>query len=144
MNDRRLRVGAAGLGRAFTLMLPTWLADPRVELVAGADPRPEAAQRFASDVGGRAYRSVAELCADPGVEVVYIATPHQHHAAHAAMAAAHGKHALVEKPMALTLEECRRMIDAAASAGTYLIVGHSHSRPRSCARANSPGGPSAQ
>ena len=130
MTGRRLRVGVAGLGRAFTLMLPTLHADPRVELIAGADPRPEAAQRFASDLGGRAYGSVAELCADPGVEVVYIATPHQHHAAHAAMAAARGKHVLVEKPMALTLEECRRMIDAAASANVHLIVGHSHSFDR--------------
>jgi phthalate 4,5-cis-dihydrodiol dehydrogenase len=46
------------------------------------------------------------------------------------MAVAHGKHVLVEKPMALTLEDCRRMIDAAASANTYLIVGHSHSFDR--------------
>jgi phthalate 4,5-cis-dihydrodiol dehydrogenase len=127
MIERRLRVGVAGLGRAFALMLPTLLADPRVELVAGADPRPEAARRFASDLGGRAYGSVAELCADPGVEVVYIATPHQHHAEHAAMAAARGKHVLVEKPIALTLAECRSMIAAAASANVHLIVGHSHS-----------------
>ncbi len=130
MSERRLRVGVAGLGRAFTLMLPTLRADPRVELIAGADPRPEAAQRFAADVGGRAYDSVAELCADPSVEVVYIATPHQHHAAHAQMAAARGKHVLVEKPMALTLDECRRMIDAAARANVHLIVGHSHSFDR--------------
>jgi phthalate 4,5-cis-dihydrodiol dehydrogenase len=127
MNARRLRVGVAGLGRAFTLMLPTLRADQRVELVAGADPRPEAAQRFASDFGVRAYGSVAELCADPSVEVVYIATPHQHHAAHVEIAAARGKHVLVEKPMALDLEECQRMIDAAERAGVRLIVGHSHS-----------------
>src|SRR6266700_3447963 len=82
MNERRLRVGVAGLGRAFTLMLPTLVADPRVELVAGADPRSEAAQRFASDFDARGYGSVADLCADPAVEVIYIATPHQHHAAH--------------------------------------------------------------
>jgi phthalate 4,5-cis-dihydrodiol dehydrogenase len=130
MPERRLRIGVAGLGRAFTLMLPTLAADPRLELVAAADPRAEATGRFAADFGARVYASVDELCADEGVEVVYVATPHQHHAAHVALAAAHGKHALVEKPMAITLEECRRMIDEAERAGVILIVGHSHSFDR--------------
>ncbi|SRR5258706_7962726 len=130
MTERRLRVGVAGLGRAFTLMLPTLAADPRVELVAAADPRADARQRFAADFGARTYPSVDELCADPGVEVVYIATPHQDHAAHVAQAAARGKHVLVEKPMAIALDECRSMIDAAERAGIVLIVGHSHSFDR--------------
>ena len=39
MTPRRLGVGVVGLGRAFTLMLPTFTADPRVRLVAGCDPR---------------------------------------------------------------------------------------------------------
>jgi phthalate 4,5-cis-dihydrodiol dehydrogenase len=64
------------------------------------------------------------------VEVVYIATPHQDHAAHVAQAAARGKHVLVEKPMAIALDECRSMIDAAERAGIVLIVGHSHSFDR--------------
>ena len=130
MAERRLRVGVAGLGRAFTLMLPTLTADPRLELIAAADPRAEAIERFAADFGARVYSSVEDLCADPEVDVVYIATPHQHHAAHVALAAAHGKHALVEKPMAITLEDCRRMIEATARAGVWLIVGHSHSFDR--------------
>ena len=135
MAERRLRVGVAGLGRAFTLMLPTFATDRRIELVAAADPRPEATRRFAADFGARTYGSVDELCADPGVEVVYIATPHQHHAAQTAMAAAHGKHVLVEKPMAITLQECRLMIDAAERANVRLIVGHSHSFDRPILRA---------
>ena len=40
--DRPIRLGVAGLGRAFTLMLPTLMADPRLQLVAGADGRAEA------------------------------------------------------------------------------------------------------
>ena len=82
MPERRLRIGVAGLGRAFTLMLPTLAADPRLELVAAADPRAEATKRFAADFGARVYASIDELCTDEGVEVVYVATPHQHHAAH--------------------------------------------------------------
>ena len=130
MAERRLRIGVAGLGRAFTLMLPTLAADPRLELVAAADPRAEAIERFAAEFGARVYASVDGLCADERVEVVYVATPHQQHAADVALAAAHGKHVLVEKPIAITLDECRRMIDAAERAGVSLIVGHSHSFDR--------------
>ncbi len=46
---------------------------------------------------------------------------------HAALAARHGKHLLIEKPMALTLDECAAIIDAARRAGVHLVVGHSHS-----------------
>jgi phthalate 4,5-cis-dihydrodiol dehydrogenase len=122
-----LRIGVAGLGRAFALMSPTLAADSRVRVVAAADPRPEALEQFEADFRGRGYASVEELCADPAVQVVYVATPHQLHAAHASAAAAAGKHILVEKPMALTLDECRAMTAAARQHGVHLVVGHSHS-----------------
>ena len=122
-----ISIGVAGLGRAFALMSPTLAADSRVRLVAAADPRAEARRQFQSDFAGRAYASVEELCADPAVQVVYVATPHQFHAAHTVLAAAAGKHVLVEKPMALTLEECRAMTAAARKHGVHLVVGHSHS-----------------
>jgi phthalate 4,5-cis-dihydrodiol dehydrogenase len=124
---RKLRIGVAGLGRAFSVMVPTFTRDPRVELVAAADPRTEACARFAQDFSARTYETIEELCADDAVELVYVATPHQHHARHAMFAAQHGKHLLVEKPMALTLENCAAMIDTAERAGVHLIVGHSHS-----------------
>lgn len=134
-SDRKLRLGVAGLGRAFSLMLPTFVADARIALVAAADPRPEARARFASEFSARAYATVAELCADPAVDAVYVATPHQHHAAHVQLAAAGGKHVLVEKPMALSLEACRAMVASADQAGVRLVVGHSHSFDRPIARA---------
>ena len=108
-------------------MSPTLAADERVKLVAAADPRPEALSRFKADFGGRGHATVEELCRDPAVQVVYVATPHQFHAAHTALAAAAGKHILVEKPMALTLDECRSMSAAARKHGVHLVVGHSHS-----------------
>src|SRR5436190_19447350 len=122
-----IHLGVAGLGRAFSLMAPTLAADSRLRVVAAADPRPEARRQFESDFHGRAYASVEELCADPAVQVVYVATPHQFHAAHTALAAKAGKHILVEKPMALTLDECRAMTAAARKYGVHLVVGHSHS-----------------
>src|SRR5947209_15853049 len=123
---KKLRIGVAGLGRAFTLMAPTFAADARVELVAVADPR----SKFEADFQAKSFASVEELCKHPAIDVVYIATPHQFHAGQARLAGSHGKHLLVEKPMALTLEDCRSMIDAARRASVALVVGHSHSFDR--------------
>lgn len=122
-----LKIGVAGLGRAFTLMLPTFVDDVRVQLVAATDPRADACERFRADFGGHTYDTIDALCADPDVEVIYLATPHQLHAEHVKIAAGHGQHVLVEKPLAISLAECDAMIEAAAAAGVHLIVGHSHS-----------------
>lgn len=122
-----IRIGIAGLGRAFSLMVPAFTQDPRVTLVAGADPRPEARSKFEADFGAKAFDSMEKLATAADVDLVYIAAPHQFHAPLACAAAAAGKHVLVEKPMALSLEECDAMIAAARKAGVHLIVGHSHS-----------------
>lgn len=127
MSARVLNIGVVGLGRAFTLMLPTFAGDARVKLVAATDPIAAACLQFEKDFGTPAHDSVEALCADPRVDAVYIASPHQFHAAHVAIAAAHGKHVLVEKPMALTLADCTAMIEATRRASVHLIVGHSHS-----------------
>jgi phthalate 4,5-cis-dihydrodiol dehydrogenase len=125
--NQPLNLGVIGLGRAFTLMLPTFAADPRIALVAASDPRADARERFATEFGASVYEDAEALCTDPNVKAVYIASPHQFHVAHVKLAAKHGKHALVEKPMALTLEDCREMIAAAHQANVKLMVGHSHS-----------------
>ena len=122
-----LGIGVAGLGRAFSFMAPTFAMDKRVALVAAADPRTEARRQFEAEFKGSGYATVEELCGDSRVQVVYVATPHQFHAEHARLAVAAGKHVLVEKPMALTMDECRAMNDAARAAEKHLIVGHSHS-----------------
>jgi len=124
---RKLRLGVAGLGRAFTLMLPALSGDARIALVAAADTRGEARARFAADYSAKVYDTVEALCADPNVEAVYIATPHQDHAQHAALAAKHGKHMLIEKPIALSLAQCTSIIEAARMGDVYVVVGHSHS-----------------
>ena len=127
MTTTPLRMGVAGLGRAFTIMLPTFLQDERVRLVAAADPAPHARARFQSDFGAPVFESVEALCASSEVEVIYLATPHQFHAEHVCLAAAHGKHVLVEKPMAISVHECTRMVDAVRASGVHLVVGPSHS-----------------
>ena len=122
-----LRLGIIGLGRAFSLMLPTFLNDERLRLVTACDPRPEARARFAEDFGGAACEDAQSVVADPNVEAVYIASQHQFHAEHTRLAAVHGKHVLVEKPMALSLDECDAMIEACDAAGVNLVIGHCHS-----------------
>jgi phthalate 4,5-cis-dihydrodiol dehydrogenase len=125
--QRPIRLGVAGLGRAFTLMLPTFLRDPRLQLVAACDPRESARAQFARDFDAPVYPDIEGLAADPTVEAIYVASPHQFHAHHTSVAAMHGKHVLAEKPMALTLAECNAMIEACRAADVRLIVGHCHS-----------------
>ncbi|HET9471224.1 MAG TPA: Gfo/Idh/MocA family oxidoreductase [Usitatibacter sp.] len=135
MSGRRLRLGVAGLGRGFTLMLPTLVRHPRVALAAAADPRAEARERFAADFGAATYGTVEALCADRSIEAVYVATPHERHAEHAILAARSGKHVLVEKPMAIAIAEAQAMVAAARAAGVHIVVGPSHSFDAPVARA---------
>lgn len=127
MTQRSVRLGIAGLGRAFSLMLPTFLADSRIELVAACDPRQEARNQFARDFAAPVYETIDELANDASVEAIYVASPHQFHAAHTRIVAGRGKHVLVEKPMALSMAECDQMIEDCRAAGVFLIVGHCHS-----------------
>jgi phthalate 4,5-cis-dihydrodiol dehydrogenase len=125
--ERELRIGVCGLGRGFLLTAPALIGDPRVRLVAAAEPRAEARARFERELSGRTYPDVAALVADPDVDVVYVASPHALHASHAIAAARAGKHILVDKPMALDPADCVAMIDAAREAAVILMVGPSHS-----------------
>ena len=95
-------------------------------LKAAADPHAGPREAFARDHNARAYAGAEELMADPEVQAVYIATPHQFHAPHAVLAAEHGKHIILEKPMALTLADCDAIIAAVERHKVHLVVGHTH------------------
>lgn len=118
-----LKAGVLGLGLAGGIILRSLRRVPGVSVVAAADVREAALAAFEADYGGTGYRDAGELCADPGVDAVWIATPSQLHARHAIMAAQGGKQAVVEKPFATSLAEGDAMIEAAARAGTVLIAG---------------------
>jgi phthalate 4,5-cis-dihydrodiol dehydrogenase len=124
---RRLRLGIAGLGVASTYIFPGAETSPVTEIYAAADLRPSAREAFAAKYKARAYASVEELCADPQVDVVWIATPNQLHCDHTVLAAAHGKHVICTKPVALSVEECERMCDAAERNGVKLLCGQTWS-----------------
>ncbi|RIA44336.1 4,5-dihydroxyphthalate dehydrogenase [Hephaestia caeni] len=122
-----MRLGIIGLGGAAKQMMPSFLSHPHVAITAAADSREEARRAFGAEFGARTHLTAEALCADPEVDVVYIATPHQMHRDHAALAARAGKHIIIEKPMALTLDECGDIIAAAKATGVHLLVGHTHS-----------------
>ena len=76
--------------------------------------------------GNGAFGSYEEAAADSRVEAMYLCTPHHLHLEHVTMAARAGKHVLVEKPIACTLEEGRRTIAAAQEAGITLMVAENY------------------
>ena len=87
----------------------------------------ERAQAYAAMFQGcGAFGSYEAAAADPRVEAMYLCTPHHLHQVHVAMAAQAGKHILVEKPIARTLEEGRAIIAAAQRAGITLMVAENY------------------
>ena len=127
MKSPPLRLGIAGLGVASTLFLPGVEEYPHARIVAAADPRASARDAFVARYGGRAHAGVEALCEDPDVDVIWIATPNHLHCAHAVLAAEHRKHVICTKPMALTVEECERMCEAAERNGVRLLCGQTYS-----------------
>jgi len=118
----------AGLGQGAASTLPAVAAMPEYALVAGADRNPAMRAGFvATYPGTRAYETVAMLCAAPDVDVVWVATPNHFHCEHALEALRRGKHVVVEKPMAVTLEEADRMVETAERNGVRLACGHTRS-----------------
>ena len=120
-------VGIVGLGAGAMNMLPELHANPHVKIVAAADPRPQAIDRFKREFGGETYADAVDLCASPNVDVVYVMTPDNMHAAHAIAAAENGKQILLDKPMGLSLPECDDVINAIEKSGVRCIVGHTQS-----------------
>ena len=121
------RFGVIGLGRAGSGMLNAMARHPDIQVTAAADLHQEHLDRFVVDFEGLAFHDADALCARDEVDAVYIATPHELHAQHVETAAKHGKHVIVEKPMALTLADCDRMIETVERAGVKLVVGHTAS-----------------
>ena len=125
--NRVLSLGIAGLGVASTQILPPLAKLPYIKIAAAADTRSDALAKFRETYQGKTFTSIDALCGNSDVDAVYIATPNSLHAEHAITAAKHGKHLIVEKPMAMTLAECDAMNEAADKYGVKLLCGHTHS-----------------
>lgn len=122
-----IRWAVVGTGRVNRLMLPAMkrVKDCQVVAVFSRDKSRAAAFAARHDIE-RAYHSLDDLIRDPKIDALYIASPNALHAPHTIKAAEAGQHVLCEKPMAPTLAECQRMIEACEWYGVKLGIGFQH------------------
>ncbi|MCL4543642.1 MAG: Gfo/Idh/MocA family oxidoreductase [Chloroflexi bacterium] len=115
-------IGCGGISNAHVRGYKT-LGPDVVQVVATSDVATELAQRRAQELGSaQASTDYRAVLANPAVDAVDICLPHHLHAEVAIAAARAGKHVLVEKPMACSIEQCRAMVQAAEQAGVTLMV----------------------
>ncbi len=120
-----LRVGIIGLGGIARSHAAAIAELDNVEITAVADLFPEVREQFMSTWGvGKGYATHTELLRDGDVDAVAITLGHQLHHRLTVDACNAGKHVLVEKPMAISLEQCDAMIEAADANRVKLMVGH--------------------
>ncbi|AQZ64488.1 hypothetical protein BKM31_26235 [[Actinomadura] parvosata subsp. kistnae] len=97
-------------------------AEPGMRVAAVGSRSLARAQALAATLEAEsAYGSYEELCADPGVDAIYVATPHAQHLQVAEAAIAAGKAVLCEKPLAATVQDAEKMVRLAREAGVFLM-----------------------
>lgn len=118
----RIGVSVLGPGNIVRRVMKDFHKAQGVELIAVASRSAERAREAAGKYGAKyAFSSYEELAECREVDLVYIATPHVFHCQQAVMMMEHGKHVIVEKPMAVTAEEARRMTECAKKNGVFLM-----------------------
>ena len=124
----RIKLGIAGAGIGSLQVIPNLLElKDKVVLTALADTRRDNMTYYADQYGApvEMFESVEDMCASPACDAVWISTPNEFHARHTIAAAENGKHVICEKPMAVTLEQCRAMVEAVERNGVKYVQGHS-------------------
>jgi predicted dehydrogenase len=115
-----LRWGILGTGWISEKFTGSLRRNTQQQVVAVGSRSVASAKEFADRVGiGRAHGSYDDLVADPEVDVVYVATPHNFHHTHAMLALDAGKNVLVEKPIALNAAQAEEIAARAAERGVY-------------------------
>lgn len=115
-------IGLGRWGRSFVESVQG--KSTRVRFVRAADTAPESARTFADPYGLVVDIDYTAILKDDNVQAVVLATPHSAHLGQVLAAAAAGKHVFCEKPLALTLADALRMVEACQIAGVVLGVGH--------------------
>ncbi|MCC7145462.1 MAG: Gfo/Idh/MocA family oxidoreductase [Phycisphaeraceae bacterium] len=126
----KLRVAVVGTGLIANIKhLPAWTklqGKGQVELVAICDINAENARKVADKFNvPNVHTDLAQLIAKEKPDIIDICTPPKTHCPLAVLAAEAGCHVMVEKPMAMNLEECDRIINAAKAKNVKIMCGHS-------------------
>jgi predicted dehydrogenase len=117
-----IRWGVVGPGRIADSVLPDFAEVDGARVVAVASRSADRARAFADRHGiERAHGSYAAILEDPGVDVLYVATPHPQHHAVALAALRAGKALLVEKAFTATLPGAREVVDLARRTGVFAM-----------------------
>ena len=120
--DKAIRWGILGTGKIAQAMATALRDVPGAQLVAVASRSLDGATRFGAQFGiERCHGSYQALADDPGVDVVYIATPHTLHADNALMCLMAGKHVLCEKPFTMNAREAQTVIKLAHEKQLFLM-----------------------
>jgi len=120
---RELRVGIAGAGFIAGAHARAYQTIPGARVVAIADPVLTKAEQLAGDSGAEAYTDFAQLL-DADLDLLSVCTPSPTHADLAIAGLDAGLHVLCEKPIARTLEDAQRLVEAAESSTGMLMIGH--------------------
>jgi len=118
---RAAAIGVGSLGRHHARNYAEFAREGRVEFVGACDLDPVAAQKIAAEHSSNHFTDWRELL--DRVDVVSIATPTETHCQIACAFLERGVHVLVEKPIAITLDEADKMIAASKGSGAKLMVG---------------------
>jgi len=120
-----LRVGIIGCGKiAQARHIPEYRANQHAELVGFYDLSNDRAKQVAYANNGLTYGTWQALLADQQIDAVSICTANASHTEIAVAALEAGKDVLLEKPMATTLDECQRIVDAARLTRRLLMIDH--------------------
>jgi len=125
MTERTFGVLVIGAGWVSTQHIAAYAANPHTRVRAICDIRPEAARQRAEEAGlpdVAIYTNADEALRHDGIDIVSVCTPQHVHCENVLAAAGAGKHILIEKPAANSLDELRRMRDAVASAHVRTVV----------------------
>ena len=125
-NKKVLTLGFIGTGGISASHIAALAQIPDVRIVAGCDIKPERQEWFKAQQGcaeARTYTDYNEMLRKEKLDIVDVCTPNGVHCPASVAASKAGCHVIVEKPMAMTPAECRKMIDAAKAAGKLLCCG---------------------
>jgi predicted dehydrogenase len=122
MSDQPVGIGLVGAGAYGEFCLEAFAQMQEVRIVAVADIDAERARTLAERYGAERYDSIGGLLDHPSLEIVALNTPPNFHAEQGIATLKAGKHLFCEKPLALTVEEGERLIEAAQENQVRLTV----------------------